>query len=141
MSFLIGLLTVVLVLDCVLLILLVLIQLPKKEAGAGVAFGDAALVDFQGRDVVAAFLRSIAVAAAQAVPFKLRRLIFDRQFANHVGQVAGYRLLHGATAVKPLSASSRQREQKNQAEPGNVFFHQPILRESPTQKLRGAPGL
>jgi preprotein translocase subunit SecG len=42
MSFLIGLLTVVLVLDCVLLILLVLIQLPKKEAGAGIAFGGAA---------------------------------------------------------------------------------------------------
>ena len=39
MSFLIGLLTVVLVLDCLLLILLVLIQLPKKEAGAGLAFG------------------------------------------------------------------------------------------------------
>ena len=42
MIFLIGLLTVVLVLDCLLLILLVLIQLPKKEAGAGVAFGGAA---------------------------------------------------------------------------------------------------
>ncbi len=42
MSFLIGLLTVVLVLNCILLILLVLIQLPKKEAGAGVAFGGAA---------------------------------------------------------------------------------------------------
>ena len=38
----IGLLTVVLVLDCALLILLVLIQLPKKEAGAGIAFGGAA---------------------------------------------------------------------------------------------------
>src|SRR6266850_938950 len=42
MSFLIGLLTVVLVLNCALLILLVLIQLPKKEAGAGLAFGGAA---------------------------------------------------------------------------------------------------
>ena len=42
MSFLIGLLTVVVVLDCALLILLVLIQLPKKDAGAGVAFGGAA---------------------------------------------------------------------------------------------------
>src|SRR5438093_12837793 len=39
MSFVIGFLTVVLVLDCVFLILLVLIQLPKKEAGAGLAFG------------------------------------------------------------------------------------------------------
>src|SRR6185295_11525616 len=38
----IGFLTVVLVLDSLLLILLVLIQLPKKEAGAGVAFGGAA---------------------------------------------------------------------------------------------------
>jgi preprotein translocase subunit SecG len=42
MSFLIGLLTVVLVLNCLLLILLVLIQLPKKEAGSGLAFGGAA---------------------------------------------------------------------------------------------------
>jgi preprotein translocase subunit SecG len=42
MGFLIGLLTVVLVLDCVALIFLVLIQLPKKDAGAGLAFGGAA---------------------------------------------------------------------------------------------------
>ena len=42
MGFLIGLLTVVLVLDCAALIFLVLIQLPKKEAGAGLAFGGAA---------------------------------------------------------------------------------------------------
>lgn len=39
MSFIIGLLTAVLVLDCLVLIFLVLIQLPKKEAGAGMAFG------------------------------------------------------------------------------------------------------
>ena len=42
MGFIIGLLTFVMVLDCLVLILLVLIQLPKKEAGAGVAFGGAA---------------------------------------------------------------------------------------------------
>ena len=42
MSFLIGLLTVIMVLNCLLLILLVLIQLPKKEAGSGLAFGGAA---------------------------------------------------------------------------------------------------
>ena len=39
MSFFVGLLTVVLVLNCLLLILLVLVQLPKKDAGAGMAFG------------------------------------------------------------------------------------------------------
>ena len=42
MTLFIGLLTVLMVLDCVLLILLVLVQLPKKEAGAGMAFGGAA---------------------------------------------------------------------------------------------------
>ena len=42
MNLLIGFLTVVLVLDCLFLILLILIQLPKKEAGAGIAFGGAA---------------------------------------------------------------------------------------------------
>jgi preprotein translocase subunit SecG len=39
---LIGLLTFVLVLDCLVLILLVLMQLPKKEAGMGTAFGGGA---------------------------------------------------------------------------------------------------
>ncbi len=42
MGFIIGLLTVIMVLDCVALVLLVLIQLPKKEAGAGLAFGGGA---------------------------------------------------------------------------------------------------
>src|SRR3974377_2225587 len=42
MGFIIGLLTFVMVVDCVFLIFLVLLQLPKKEAGAGLAFGGAA---------------------------------------------------------------------------------------------------
>lgn len=39
MNLLIAFLTFVMVVNCLLLILLVLIQLPKKEAGAGLAFG------------------------------------------------------------------------------------------------------
>jgi len=39
MSFFVGLLMFALVINCLLLILLVLIQLPKKDAGAGMAFG------------------------------------------------------------------------------------------------------
>jgi preprotein translocase subunit SecG len=42
MMIVIGLLTVFLVLDCLVLMLLVLVQLPKKEAGMGQAFGGAA---------------------------------------------------------------------------------------------------
>jgi len=37
-----ALLTVILVLDCLFLLLLILVQLPKKEAGLGQAFGGAA---------------------------------------------------------------------------------------------------
>jgi preprotein translocase subunit SecG len=39
MSFVAGVLTFLLVVNCVFLILLVLVQLPKKDAGAGMAFG------------------------------------------------------------------------------------------------------
>jgi len=42
MTFIAGILTVLLVLTCLLLIFLVLIQLPKKDAGAGLAFGGGA---------------------------------------------------------------------------------------------------
>jgi preprotein translocase subunit SecG len=42
LSFFTVILTVVLILDCLVLSLLVLIQLPKKEAGVGVAFGGGA---------------------------------------------------------------------------------------------------
>lgn len=42
MSIVIWLLTFLLILDCLVLILLVLIQLPKKEAGMGQAFGGGA---------------------------------------------------------------------------------------------------
>lgn len=42
MSYLIGILTFILFLDCLLLTLLILVQLPKKEAGMGQAFGGGA---------------------------------------------------------------------------------------------------
>ncbi|MEI6395111.1 MAG: preprotein translocase subunit SecG [Verrucomicrobiota bacterium] len=42
MGFVIGFLTFVMVLDSLAMILLVLIQLPKKDAGAGLAFGGTA---------------------------------------------------------------------------------------------------
>jgi len=39
MSFIIWILTFVLIVNCLMLILLVLVQLPKKDSGAGLAFG------------------------------------------------------------------------------------------------------
>src|SRR6476661_5214199 len=43
MALLIGFLTFILVVNCLFLMLLVLVQLPKKEAGAGLAFGAGAV--------------------------------------------------------------------------------------------------
>lgn len=42
MMWIIGILTFILIIDCLFLILLVLVQLPKKEAGLGQAFGGGA---------------------------------------------------------------------------------------------------
>jgi len=42
MNYVIGLLTFVLFMDCLLMMLLILVQLPKKEAGLGTAFGGGA---------------------------------------------------------------------------------------------------
>jgi preprotein translocase subunit SecG len=42
MTFIAGIFTVLLVVNCALLILLVLVQLPKKDAGAGIALGGGA---------------------------------------------------------------------------------------------------
>ncbi|MFZ0827723.1 MAG: preprotein translocase subunit SecG [Verrucomicrobiia bacterium] len=42
MSFIAGILTFFLVINCLLLVLLILVQLPKKDAGAGLAFGGGA---------------------------------------------------------------------------------------------------
>ena len=42
MSFIAGILTVLLIINCILLVLLVLVQLPKKDAGVGMAFGGGA---------------------------------------------------------------------------------------------------
>lgn len=42
MSFIAGVLTFLLIINCVLLVFLVLVQLPKKDAGVGLAFGGGA---------------------------------------------------------------------------------------------------
>src|SRR5580658_4986559 len=42
MSFLVIIFTFLLVINCAVLILLILVQLPKKDAGAGLAFGGGA---------------------------------------------------------------------------------------------------
>ena len=97
MSFLIGLLTVVLVLNCALLILLVLIQLPKKDAGAGLAFGGAATDALFGAGTgnvltkvtkyatVVFFLLAMVLSVMQSKYYHSDALQFQRQ-VNQAGK-------------------------------------------------------
>ena len=96
MIFVIGLLTVALVLDCVLLILLVLIQLPKKEAGAALAFGGAATDALFGAGsgnvltkttkyaTIAFFVLLLAIGMVQGMVFKPS----SKKFKESVDQAA-----------------------------------------------------
>ena len=76
MSFIAGLLTFLLVLNCLLLILLVLVQLPKKDAGAGMAFGGGAADALFGAgsgNALTKITKYAAIALLRAGPgFRLR---------------------------------------------------------------------
>jgi preprotein translocase subunit SecG len=64
MSLIVTLLTIVLVLDCAVLILLILMQLPKKEAGLGQAFGSSATDALFGSGSGNALTKTTKYAAA-----------------------------------------------------------------------------
>jgi preprotein translocase subunit SecG len=112
MIFFIGFLTVVLVLDCLLLILLVLIQLPKKEAGAGIAFGGAATDALFGAGAgnvltkatkyatVAFFALLLLIGLVQTRAFKKDAKDFQKAVAQESKQ-AGAPLLPTTTAPAP----------------------------------------
>jgi preprotein translocase subunit SecG len=113
MSFLIGLLTVVLVLNCVLLILLVLIQLPKKDAGAGLAFGGAATDALFGAGTgnvltkvtkyaaVTFFVLAMIVSVMQSNLYHSPANVFKRKVESESKQA-----LPGQPAVPPASVPS-----------------------------------
>jgi protein translocase SecG subunit len=80
---LIGFLTVILVLNCFLLILLVLIQLPKKEAGAGIAFGGGATDALFGAGSGTALTKITKYSAALFMGMALLLSVLN---ANRAGQ-------------------------------------------------------
>lgn len=107
MAFVIGLLTFILVLDCLVLIFLVLLQLPKKEAGAGLAFGGAAtdalfgagsgtvLTKITKYAAAVFFALAIVLAAMQSHNSARRTTTFERELG---------RSKPAAPAEKPASA-------------------------------------
>jgi preprotein translocase subunit SecG len=110
MFFVTGLLTVLLVLDCLFLILLVLIQLPKKEAGAGLAFGGGAtdalfgagsgnaLTKITKYATVAFFVLLLLISVIQASTRAGKTQSFERLIEQQNKQTPG--------ALPPVSPSS-----------------------------------
>jgi preprotein translocase subunit SecG len=88
MSFLIGVLTFFLVVNCAVLILLVLVQLPKKDAGAGLAFGGGAADALFGAGSGNALTKITKYAAV--VFFLLALVIGILQDRSHQGNTVAF---------------------------------------------------
>src|SRR5205085_304417 len=111
MAFLIGLLTVIMVLDCIVLIFLVLIQLPKKEAGAGLAFGASATDALFGAGSGTVLTKITKYAAAiffgLAVLLSVMQTSYSRRSSSRFNELLG----------KPITAAPSIPQQ---AKPGNL---------------------
>ena len=102
MNIFLGFLTVIMFLDCIILIFLVLLQLPKKEAGAGMAFGGAATDALFGAGSGNALTNITKYVAG--IFFGLALLI--AVCTGHKGKSGGESLENSLTA-RPPGASSR----------------------------------
>jgi preprotein translocase subunit SecG len=85
MAFFIGLLTFAMVVDCLILVLLVLMQLPKKDAGAGVAFGGAATDALFGAGSGNFLTKATKYAATTFFVLALILSILQSSFAHRSG--------------------------------------------------------
>ncbi len=108
MAFIIGLLTFILVLDCLVLILLVLVQLPKKEAGAGLAFGGAASDALFGAGSGTVLTKVTKYAASIFFGLAIVLAMLQSRFATRTGSEFQRMLdLPGkAAATAPVSTST-----------------------------------
>lgn len=125
MGIVIGFLTFILVLNCLFLMLLILIQLPKKEAGVGMAFGGSAADAlfgagsgnaltkvtkysagaFLGMAVVLATLNSYVNGAHQK-ELRLERLVDQVKSTPSASPAASAPTTSPAPATAPASAAA-----------------------------------
>ena len=100
MGFIIGLLSFFMVLDCAVLILLILIQLPKKEAGAGLAFGGAATDALFGAGSGTVLTKITKYAAGIFFVMAIVLSVMQSSYSNR--RTSGLKI--GATARPPAGA-------------------------------------
>src|SRR2546428_13583091 len=89
---LIGLLTVIMVLDCMIVIFLVLIQLPKKDAGAGLAFGAGATDALFGAGSGTVLTKITKYAAAGFFVMALGLSVMQSNYHRRAGAEFGKKL-------------------------------------------------
>lgn len=112
MSFIVGLLIFILVANCLLLIFLVLVQLPKKDAGAGIAFGggtaDALFGAGSGNALtkITKWATGIFLALALLVGYMEDRLHMDNSSAEFAKQVQQKQMQSAAPAPAPVPQST-----------------------------------
>ena len=105
MGFLIVLLTLVMVLVCVALIFLVLIQLPKKEAGAGLAFGGSATDALFGAGSGTVLTKITKYAAGTFFVLALLLSVLQSKF-HHRSASEFQNQLNNPAVAAPLAPSS-----------------------------------
>src|SRR5258705_5421984 len=104
MAFLIGFLTLVMVLDCLIVILLVLIQLPKKDAGAGLAFGGSATDALFGAGSGTVLTKITKYAATGFFVMALILSILQSNYHRRAGSALSKSLAGQAPPVAPSTA-------------------------------------
>ncbi|HEV8544221.1 MAG TPA: preprotein translocase subunit SecG [Verrucomicrobiae bacterium] len=108
MSLLIGFLTFVLVVTCLFLMLLILVQLPKKEAGAGLAFGAGTVDTLIGAGSGNALTKLTKYAATTFLCLAVLLTVLNAQRHQSSTRNLQQELQKKASAAPILPATSRQ---------------------------------
>ena len=137
MTLLVGFLTFVLVVTCLLLMLLVLIQLPKKEAGAGVAFGGGATDALFGAGQGNALTKMTRYTATFFVGLALALSLLNSYRAKEGNRRLEEELRKKANAAVPIMPAATTSSPFSSLTTAPVTSNVPALQQ--TNALRTAP--
>src|SRR3954447_26518077 len=98
--------TVLLILDCLFLTLLILVQLPKKEAGMGQAFGGAATDALFGAGSGNALTKMTKWAAGIFFGFAVLLTVLSNYRTTTMGPSNLHKLMQQAPATPPPGATT-----------------------------------
>ncbi len=137
MTFIVGILTFIIVLNALLLILLVLVQLPKKDAGAGMAFGAGtadALFGAGSGNALTKITKSATVAfllLALLLGYLHDKVHSDNSAADFAKQVQQKQM---QTPIAPPSASPPAPVTANPSSANNLLSTLPVQTNAPAAK-------